>query len=79
MQSKDLFGYFCEAAALLRKDHAYASKAEGAARKLVPPQIARTDLAGMTEDMDSSRRTSQISHLYGLYPGMLFLPGGHLN
>lgn len=68
---KDLFGYFCEAAALLRKDHAYASKAEAAARKLVPPQIGKDgSLQEWTEDMEQLEKEHRhISHLYGLYPG----------
>jgi alpha-L-fucosidase 2 len=68
---KDLFGYYCEAAGLLKKDHDYASKVEAAARKLVPPQTGKDgSLQEWTEDMDQLEKEHRhISHMYGLYPG----------
>ena len=68
---KDLFGYYCEAAGLLKKDHDYAAKVEAASAKLVPPQTGKDgSLQEWTEDMDQLEKEHRhISHLYGLYPG----------
>jgi alpha-L-fucosidase 2 len=68
---KDLFGYYCEAARLLKKDKYYATKVEAASRKLVPPQTGRNgSLQEWTEDMDQLEKEHRhLSHMYGLYPG----------
>jgi alpha-L-fucosidase 2 len=68
---KDLFGYYCKAAGLLKKDHDYASKVEAAAGKLVPPQIGKDgSLQEWTKDMEQLEKEHRhLSLLYGLYPG----------
>ena len=68
---KDLFGYYCEAAKLLKKDREYSSKVEAAARKLVPPRVGRDGyLQEWTEDLEQLEKEHRhLSHMYGLYPG----------
>ena len=67
----DLFKYYVEAAAVLEKDQAYASKVEQTRKRLVPPQVGKDGtLQEWAEDyaqMEDKHR--HFSHLYGLYPG----------
>jgi alpha-L-fucosidase 2 len=67
----DLFNYYIEAAAILEKDQAFASRVEKTRQRLVPPQIGKDGtLQEWAEDygqMEDKHR--HFSHLYGLYPG----------
>jgi len=67
----DLFKYYGEAAAILRKDPAFASRVEQTRKRLVPPQVGKDGtLQEWAEDyaqMEDKHR--HFSHLYGLYPG----------
>jgi alpha-L-fucosidase 2 len=67
----DLFKYYVEAASILGKDQAYATKVEAARQRLVPPRVGKDGtLQEWTEDygqMEDKHR--HFSHLYGLYPG----------
>jgi alpha-L-fucosidase 2 len=67
----DLFKYYVEAAGILGKDEAYASRVENTRQRLVPPQIGKDGtLQEWAEDyaqMEDKHR--HYSHLYGLYPG----------
>jgi alpha-L-fucosidase 2 len=68
---KDLFGYYWEAAKLLKKDHDYAAKVEAAAKRLVPTQIGKDgSLQEWTGDLEQLEKEHRhLSHMYGLYPG----------
>ena len=67
----DLFKYYIEAAAILEKNQAFASRVEKTRQRLVPPRIGKDGtLQEWAEDyaqMEDKHR--HYSHLYGLYPG----------
>lgn len=67
----DLFGYYIEAAAILKKDNAFTQQVKQAREKLVPPQIGKDgSLQEWADDWKSlEAHHRHFSHLYGLYPG----------
>ncbi len=67
----DLFGYYIEAAAILKKDDAFIQQVEKARERLVPPQIGRDgSLQEWADDWKSLEKNHRhFSHMYGLYPG----------
>ncbi len=67
----DLFGYYIEAAAILKKDDAFVQQVKKAREKLVPPQIGRDgSLQEWADDWRSLEKNHRhFSHMYGLYPG----------
>jgi alpha-L-fucosidase 2 len=67
----DLFGYYIEAAAILKKDDAFIQEVKKAREKLVPPQIGRDgSLQEWADDWKSLEKNHRhFSHMYGLYPG----------
>ena len=67
----DLFGYYIEAAAILKKDDAFIQEVKKARGKLVPPQIGRDgSLQEWADDWKSLEKNHRhFSHMYGLYPG----------
>jgi len=67
----DLFGYYIEAAAILKKDDAFIQDVKKARARLVPPQIGRDgSLQEWADDWKSLEKNHRhFSHMYGLYPG----------
>jgi alpha-L-fucosidase 2 len=67
----DLFGYYAEAAAILKKNEAFAGQVKTARDKLVPPQIGKDgSLQEWADDWKSLEKNHRhFSHMYGLYPG----------
>ncbi len=67
----DLFGYYIEASAVLRKNDSFLQKVKTARDKLVPPQIGKDgSLQEWADDWKSlEEHHRHFSHMYGLYPG----------
>jgi hypothetical protein len=67
----DLFGYYLEASAILKKDNAFIQQVKTAREKLVPPQIGKDgSLQEWADDWKSLEKNHRhFSHMYGLYPG----------
>ncbi len=67
----DLFGYYVEAANILKLDADFAESVKTARGRLAPPQIGRDGmLQEWTEDYEQLEKAHRhFSHLYGLYPG----------
>ncbi len=67
----DLFGYYIEAAKVLRKADAFVQQVKLAREKLVPPQIGKDgSLQEWADDWKSLEKNHRhFSHMYGLYPG----------
>ncbi len=71
----DLFGYYLEAADLLKKTSALTQQVREAREKLVPPQIGSNGaLQEWADDWTSLEKNHRhFSHLYGLYPGKVLV------
>ena len=67
----DLFGYYLEASAVLKKNSAFITDVKNAREKLVPPQIGSDgSLQEWADDWKSLEENHRhFSHMYGLYPG----------
>jgi alpha-L-fucosidase 2 len=67
----DLFGYYINAARILKLDEEYVSKVAIARSRLVPPQTgASGELQEWSDDLGQmEEKHRHFSHLYGLYPG----------
>lgn len=69
----DLFGYYLEAAKVLKKENELVSQVRIAREKLVPPQIGKDgSLQEWADDWKSLEKNHRhYSHMYGLYPGKI--------
>lgn len=67
----DLFGYYIEASAVLKKNSNLINDVKVAREKLVPPQIGSDgSLQEWADDWKSLEENHRhFSHMYGLYPG----------
>ncbi len=72
----DVFNTTIQAAAILGKDNAFATKLEGLKKRLPPMQIGKhNQLQEWLDDVDDPKDNHRhISHLYGLYPSNQISP-----